>query len=118
MADIRSVEGTRREPADGDHAPAEREPLREDGAPSDLGARRHAVRRRGAGMRRHDVPEQHVLVELELGQDAMDDRRGRLRRALSGQLALGREGDPRDARTAVPRRLPDEKDRRAEREAR
>jgi hypothetical protein len=61
---------------------------------------------------RDDVPKQHVLLETELGQHAVNDRRGRLRRAGTGELALGRERQARDAGAPVSGRLADEDDRR------
>jgi len=64
-------------------------------------------------MRRHDVPKQHVVVEAELCEDAMDDRRRRLRRAAAAELALRREGQPAHARAAIAGRLADEQIRRA-----
>jgi hypothetical protein len=63
-------------------------------------------------MRGNDVPEQHVLLELELGQDAMGDGGRRFRRPQAGELPLGRERDPGDACAPVPGRLADEEDRR------
>jgi hypothetical protein len=63
-------------------------------------------------MRRDDVPQQHALGELELGEDAVDDGRRRLGGARAGELALGRERDARDTRAAVARGLADEEQRR------
>lgn len=62
-------------------------------------------------MRGNDVPQQHRLLQPELGEHAVNDGRGGLRRAGAGQLPLGGERDARDAGTAVAGRLPDEKDR-------
>lgn len=59
-------------------------------------------------MRRHGVPEQHVGLELELGERAVDDRRRRLGRAGAGELPLRREGQTADACAAVASRLADE----------
>jgi hypothetical protein len=73
-----------------------------------LGRRGAPVRALGAGMRRHDVPAERL--ELELGQDGLDDRRRRLRRAAAGQLPLGPERDAGDSRTAEPGRFADEED--------
>jgi hypothetical protein len=61
-------------------------------------------------MRRDEVPEQHAVLEPELGQRSLHDRRRRLRRPVTGELALGRERDPRDACAAVAGRLADEQD--------
>jgi hypothetical protein len=63
-------------------------------------------------MRRNDVPEQHVLGEIELPEDALHHRRRRLRGTAAGELPLGREGEARDPRAAVPRGLADEQQRR------
>ena len=63
-------------------------------------------------MGRHDVPEQHLLVELELGEDAVDDRRRRLGRPGAGELTLGGERDAGDSRAAVAGGLADEHERR------
>src|SRR4029077_18638457 len=78
----------------------------------DLGAGRTPVRGRRAGMRRHDVPEEDALLEPELFEDAVHDRRARLRGAAAGGLALGGERDPGEARAAVAARLADEHQRR------
>jgi hypothetical protein len=59
-------------------------------------------------MRRDDVPAERV--ELELRERALDDRRRRLGRPASGQLALGRERDPGDARAAIAGGLAHEQD--------
>lgn len=63
-------------------------------------------------MRRHDVPEEHGVGELEFGEHAVDDGRGRLAGRLPGELALRGERNARDARAAISRRLPDEQQRR------
>jgi hypothetical protein len=62
-------------------------------------------------MSRDDVPEQDVLFDPELVEDAVDDRRGRLGRPGAGELALGGEGDAADPGTAISRGLADEDDR-------
>jgi hypothetical protein len=62
-------------------------------------------------MRRHDIPEQHLVLDPELGQRAMDNRGRRLGRAAAGQLTLAREWDPADSCAAVTRRFSDEDDR-------
>jgi len=78
----------------------------------DLNSRRCAVRARGAGMSRHDVPEKDVSVEVQILEHGVDDRRRRLARATARELALGREGDARDAGAAVAGRFANEQDRR------
>src|SRR5439155_23939101 len=67
-----------------------------------------AVRGGCPGMRWDDVPAERV--ELELRERALDDRRRRLGRPASGQLALGRERDPGDARAAIAGGLAHEQD--------
>jgi len=64
-------------------------------------------------MRRDDVPEQDIVLDPELDEDAMHDRRGRLRGAGAGQLALRRKGHAADARAAIARRFADENDLRS-----
>jgi hypothetical protein len=59
-------------------------------------------------MRRDDVPEQHVLLDVELSEHAMNDRRRRLGGPGAGNLALRREGETADACTAIAGRLADE----------
>ena len=57
----------------------------------DLGAGGRAVGRRLAGpvrVRGHGVPEQDVLLDPQLTQDAVDDRRRGLGRAAAHELAL------------------------------
>ncbi len=64
-------------------------------------------------MRRHDVPEQHLVLDAELGEHAVHDRRRRLGRAGTRELALGSERNPADACAAVAGGLADEHDPRA-----
>jgi hypothetical protein len=61
-------------------------------------------------MRGDDVPEEHSLLQAQLVDDAVDDRRGRLCRPSPAQLSLGRERNPGYARAAVARRFADEQD--------
>jgi acylphosphatase len=63
-------------------------------------------------MRRDDVPEQDVVLEAELAEDAVHDRRRRLGGTTAGELPLGRERDSRDPGSAIAGRLADEQDRR------
>ena len=63
-------------------------------------------------MCRDDIPEQDVVLEPELAQNAVNDRRARLGRAATRELPLGRERDPADARAAVAGRFADEQDPR------
>jgi len=64
-------------------------------------------------VRRYDIPEQDVVLEPELGEHAMDDRRRRLGWAGARELTLGRERQPADARPAIACRLADEQVLRA-----
>ncbi len=59
-------------------------------------------------MGRDDVPEQHAVLEPELGEHPVDDGRGRLGGPASAQLPLRREGDAADPGAAVARGLAEE----------
>src|SRR5206468_11902891 len=96
------------ETAHRDDEPPPGEQLEERPRRFDLGCPWTAVRPGLAGqvrMRRNDVPEEHVLVESELLEHAVDDRRRRLGRAAPRQLALRRERNPAHPRAAVAGRL-------------
>lgn len=112
MADVGRAERRLGDAADGEHAAAARELARERQPGLDLPPCRRPVRGGGAGMRRHDVPEEHGVGELEFGEHAVDDGRGRLAGRLPGELALRGERNARDARAAISRRLADEQQRR------
>lgn len=101
-----------RDAADGDDTAPLRERSEEREAGLDLGAFRRSVRRHRSRVRRHDVPEEDVVLDPELAQDAMDDSGGRLRGAGARELALRGERDPRDASAAIAGGLPHEEDRR------
>jgi len=58
----------------------------------------------------HDVPQQDVVLDAELAQDAVHDRRARFGGSGSGDLPLGCERDTAHARAAKPRSLADEDD--------
>ena len=62
-------------------------------------------------MRRDDVPEEDALLEPELSEDAVDDRRTCFRGALAGQLPLRGERNAGYARAAVAGRFADEEQR-------
>jgi hypothetical protein len=99
------------EAADCDRPAAGREVLQEAHRLSYFGRRGPSVRpwlAVAVGVSGHHVPQQHVRVELELRERAMDDRRRRLGRARAGELALGRERKSADACAAVAGRLADE----------
>lgn len=112
MADVRRAQDRLGEPSDGDRAASGDELLQERERRLDLRPARATVRRLGAGMRRHDVPEQDVLIQAELGEHAVHDRRGRLGRAAARELPLGREGQAADSSAPVTRGLSDQDDRR------
>jgi hypothetical protein len=112
MAEVRSAERRFGDAADGKHSAAACELPGERQPGLDLPARRRPVRSRSAGMRRHDVPEEHGVREVELGEHAVDDGCGRLARRLSGELPLRCERDARDTRAAVSPRLANEQQRR------
>jgi hypothetical protein len=112
MPNIRRVDCRRCDPPDREPAASVHQLTREWEAGFDLGPSRRAIGIRGSRVRRHDVPQQHVLVEAELREHAVHDRRGRLGRPSARELPLGRERDARDARAAVAGRLTDDQDRR------
>jgi hypothetical protein len=112
MADVRRIEHGGREPADRDGATAARHVGEERERRIDLAARRAAVRAGGSRMRRHDVPQEHGLLEPELVEHAVHDRRRRLGGAAAGQLPLRGERETADTCAAISGRLADEHDRR------
>src|SRR3954447_26698803 len=112
MTHVRRVEHRRGEPPDGNHAPTAHELVEERTRPFDLRAGRPAVRSGRAGVRRHDVPQQHGFLDAQLARNAVHDRRARFRRPRAGELTLGCECNPADARAAITGRLTHE-DRRS-----
>lgn len=113
MTDIRAAERIVCDPADCQHATAGGQLVGEDSTLRDLTPRRSAVRALRSRVRGDDVPEQNVLLRAELGEDAVDDRGRRLRRAVAGEEPLRGERDPGHTRAAIARRLADEQDVRA-----
>src|SRR3954452_22543067 len=105
MPDIRRSGGRRGEPPDGENPAAGRDLLEEGPSGGDFGPRRAPIRARRASMCRHDGPAQ--CVEPDLGERALDDRRGGLVRPLPGELALLPYWDSRDACAAVTGGLAD-----------
>src|SRR5664279_3636115 len=100
---------------DGDHQGRlkdHHEPDEERPAGRELIARRGPVRQwsRSGGMRRARVPQDRLVLETQLVEDAMDDRRGMFdvaapieaRPALRWERSLGREGHPREPTARVP----------------
>src|SRR3954447_14595127 len=61
-------------------------------------------------MRRDDVPQEHLVLNPQLGEHAVDDRRRRLRRARARELPLGRERNAAHAGATVAGRLADQDD--------
>src|SRR5947209_8495476 len=108
MADVGGLRDPCCEPPDRDQAPVLRQLLEERSRSGDLLSGRAAVRGVGTRMRGDDVPAEDV--ELELREDALDDRRRCLPRSAAGQLALGGERQAGDARAAVAGRFADEQE--------
>lgn len=86
MPDIRASGDPGCEPADGDHAAVLGELLEEGPRGEDLEPGRTPVRRLRPWVGGHDVPAQGV--QLELREDALDDRGCRLSRPAAAELAL------------------------------
>jgi len=99
-----------RDTPDCEHAASGGELVGVDAPFGNLASRRGAVRRRRARVRRDDVPEEDIILDAELGQDAVDDCRGRLGGATTGEQALRRERNPGDAGAAIAGCLPDQED--------
>jgi hypothetical protein len=112
MADVRRIEHGGREPADRDGATAAGHVGEERERRIHLGARGASVRAEGSRMRRHDVPQEHGLLDPELVEHAVDDRRRRLGGAAAGQLPLRRKRETADPCAAISGRLADDHDRR------
>jgi hypothetical protein len=108
MTHVRRAENVGCEPPNRDNAASARELVEERTRGAHLSARGQPVRRRRPGMRRHDVPEQDVLLDPELAQDTVHDRRSCLGRSAAGELALRGERHAADPRAAVAGRLADE----------
>lgn len=88
VADPREPQSALGDAADGDNASSLGERREELDAGGDLSIRRLSVRGRGPRMRRHDVPEEDVVLDPELVEHAVDDRRARLGRSRAGELSL------------------------------
>ena len=112
MADARRAQHGLGDPSDGDRAAPCDQLLEELQARLHLGTRRPPVRRLRAGMSRDDVPEQDVLLEAELGEHAMDDRRRGFHWPAPRELALGGEGQAGDPGAPIAGGFADEHDRR------
>jgi hypothetical protein len=108
VPNVRPAKDRLRQPSDGDRPATSDKRLEETHRLSYFELRRPSVRlglARVVRMSRHDVPEQDVVLEPELGKGAVDDRRGRLRWAGSGELMLGRERHAAHSRAPIARRL-------------
>ena len=94
---LRVDRGTRHAP-DRDDRTALRERGEERTPRVHLVLRGAPIRGRPAGqvrVRRDGVPEQRLLLDPKLGENAVHDGGRRLRRAVPGELPLGGGGDPR-----------------------
>src|SRR5213593_2876611 len=111
MANVGSFERSLRDTSNGEHTAPAPELPRERQCRFDLGACWRAVRPCRARVRRHHVPEEDVVLEVQLGKYAVHDRRGCLSRTAAGELALGGERDAGDARAAVAGGFADEEQR-------
>jgi hypothetical protein len=113
MAHVGGAGRLLREPPDRDDEPGADNGVEESGGRFDFGTRRPPVRVRAARlvrMGRDDVPEQNLVLDPEADERALDDRRRCLAWSAAGQLALGGERDPRDARAPVAGGFPDQDD--------
>lgn len=102
------------ESPDRDHASTRRELLDEPAGRGDLRVGRPPVRLRLTRLvrvRRDEVPENDVVDDPEFREGPMDDRRADLGRPGTGQLPLGREREPGNARSAIARCLTDQQQR-------
>jgi hypothetical protein len=94
MPNVGRVDCRRCDPPDREPAASVHQLAREWEPGFDLGPRRRAIGISSSRVRRHDIPQQHVLLEAELREHAVHDRRGRLGRPGARQLPLGRERMP------------------------
>jgi hypothetical protein len=101
MTDVGRAENGLGKPSYRKDAPPAGELEREGEPGCHFAAPRESIRSLGAGMRRDDIPEQDVLLEPKLRENAVDDRRAGLGRPAAGELPLRRERDSRDARAPV-----------------
>ncbi len=111
MANVGGSRDRSGQPPDGHNAASGEEFVEERQRGLDLGAGRPPVRARRPGVGRNDIPAEDV--ELQLHEDALDDRGGRLGPPAAGELPLRGERDSGDPRTAIARRLAHEQKGRA-----
>jgi hypothetical protein len=71
VSDVRCFKNLGRKPADGDDTAAARQLVEERTRRSYFRAGGTPIRGRRTGMRRNDIPEQHVIDNTELSQDAL-----------------------------------------------
>lgn len=112
MANVARAERGLRDAADREYTAATGELACEREACFDLCAGRRTIRCRCAGVRRHDIPEQDSVLERQLLENAVHDRRSGFCGPGSGELALGRERDAGEARTVVAGGFADQEQRR------
>src|SRR4051794_17246311 len=108
MPNIGRSELPLRETPDGNGPAAGGELLQEGSPGADLAAAGSPVGLRPAGMvwvRGHEIPAEDGVLEPELGEDAVDDRRAHLGGPRTGQLTLGGERNAADPRSTVAGRL-------------
>src|SRR5438270_2290036 len=108
MPDVRGARHPFCEPTHGQDPAPSGDLLEERVRGFDFGPRRGTIRGSRAGVGGHGVPADGL--EAELRQGSVDDRGGRFSRSRTRQLALGGEGDSRDACAAESRCLPHEQD--------
>ena len=108
MPQVRSACDGLRQPSDCDDAAALRNLGQKAPAGLDLGSNGPAVGGLGPRMRRHDVPAKRLFLELELFEDAANDRCRRFGRSCAGELPFRRERDSADPGAAIAGRLADE----------
>src|SRR5512132_2124521 len=115
MADVAAAQDRVGQPPDRDRPPVRGKLLEKAHRYLYFGAGGASVRARLARsvrMSGHDVPEQDLVLEVEVAERPVDDRRSRLGGASPGKLAFRRERDAADARPPVAGGLADEEERR------
>jgi hypothetical protein len=115
MADVAAPEDRVGQAPDRDRPPVRGELFEEAHRHLYFGAGGPSVRvrlARAVRMSGHDVPEQDLVLEVEMAERPVDDRRSRLGGASPGKLAFRRERDAAHARPPVAGGLADEEERR------
>jgi acylphosphatase len=114
VPDVAAAENRLGEAADREDLSAAGERGQERAGLGDLSASRRTVRGRPARavrVSRDDVPEEDVILEPELAEDAVHDGGGRLGRTRAGELAFRRQRDAAHTGSAVAGCLGDEEER-------